>query len=63
MSQLMCYLTSIRNRLTVLKKDRGDFIKSSDVLNLYHLIVKQGAVLEILLLRTTLTHVCSYEAQ
>ncbi|TDL23623.1 hypothetical protein BD410DRAFT_786858 [Rickenella mellea] len=34
-------LINIRNRLTVLKKDRGDFIKSSDVLNLYHQIVKQ----------------------
>lgn len=33
---------SIRHRLTVLKKDRGDFIKASDVLNLYHQTVKQG---------------------
>lgn len=34
----------IRNRLTVLKKDRdpGNFIKSSDVITLYHQIVKQG---------------------
>ncbi|KAL5537113.1 hypothetical protein ACEPAF_936 [Sanghuangporus sanghuang] len=34
-------LINIRNRLTVLKKDRGDFIKTSDVLNLYHQTVKQ----------------------
>ncbi|EJD07338.1 uncharacterized protein FOMMEDRAFT_16036 [Fomitiporia mediterranea MF3/22] len=34
-------LINIRNRLAVLKKDRGDFIKTSDVLNLYHQTVKQ----------------------
>ena len=33
---------SIRNRLTALKKDRGEFIKSQDVMNLYQAIVKQG---------------------
>lgn len=34
--------TSIRNRLTALKKDRGEFIKPSDVDRLYQAIVKQG---------------------
>lgn len=34
--------SSIRNRLTALKKDRGDFIKTTDVLALYQQIVKQG---------------------
>jgi hypothetical protein len=33
---------SIRNRLTALKKDRGDFIKSSDVNSLYQAVIKQG---------------------
>jgi hypothetical protein len=41
-----CLLTdlqnSIRNRLTALKKDRGDFIKSSDVNSLYQAVIKQG---------------------
>ncbi|GBE86373.1 UPF0662 protein [Sparassis crispa] len=32
---------NIRNRLTALKKDRGEFIKASDVNSLYHAIVKQ----------------------
>jgi len=32
---------SIRNRLTALKKDRGDFIKSSDVNSLYQAVIKQ----------------------
>ncbi|KAF8498738.1 hypothetical protein F5888DRAFT_1691501 [Russula emetica] len=31
----------IRNRLTALKKDRGDFIKSSDVNSLYQAVIKQ----------------------
>ncbi len=35
-------LASIRNRLTALKKDRGDYIKPSDVNQLYQAIVKQG---------------------
>jgi NTP pyrophosphatase (non-canonical NTP hydrolase) len=34
-------LISIRNRLTALKKDRGEFIKSSDVNQLYQAVVKQ----------------------
>jgi hypothetical protein len=34
---------SIRNRLTVLKKDRGEYIKASDVNSLYQAVVKQGA--------------------
>ena len=33
---------SIRNRLTALKKNRGEFIKQSDVNQLYQAIVKQG---------------------
>ena len=33
---------SIRNRLTALKKDRGEYIKPSDVNQLYQAIVKQG---------------------
>ncbi|KAI0299145.1 hypothetical protein BC826DRAFT_1090537 [Russula brevipes] len=32
---------NIRNRLTALKKDRGDFIKPSDVNSLYQAIIKQ----------------------
>ncbi|KAJ7576912.1 hypothetical protein C8J56DRAFT_971902 [Mycena floridula] len=32
---------NIRNRLTALKKDRGDFIKASDVNSLYQAVVKQ----------------------
>ncbi|KIY52826.1 hypothetical protein FISHEDRAFT_18746, partial [Fistulina hepatica ATCC 64428] len=32
---------SIRNRLTALKKDRGEFIKASDVNSLYQAVVKQ----------------------
>jgi hypothetical protein len=35
-------IRSIRNRLTALKKDRGDFIKSSDVNSLYQAVIKQG---------------------
>ena len=35
-------LPSIRNRLTVLKGNREQFIKASDVMNLYHAIIKQG---------------------
>lgn len=34
--------SSIRNRLTALKKNRGEYIKSSDVNVLYQAIVKQG---------------------
>lgn len=37
-----CLLSSIRNRLTALKKNRGEFIKPSDVNQLYQMIVKQG---------------------
>ena len=33
---------SIRNRLTALKKNRGEYIKASDVNTLYQAIVKQG---------------------
>ena len=36
---------SIRNRLTALKKDRGEFIKSSDVNQLYQAVVKQSPLL------------------
>ncbi|KAF8478777.1 hypothetical protein JB92DRAFT_3085999 [Gautieria morchelliformis] len=32
---------NIRNRLTVLKRDRGEFVKAHDVLSLYHAVVKQ----------------------
>ncbi|TFY72015.1 hypothetical protein EVG20_g995 [Dentipellis fragilis] len=32
---------NIRNRLTALKKDRGEYIKASDVNNLYQAIIKQ----------------------
>ncbi|KAJ7625650.1 hypothetical protein FB45DRAFT_921957 [Roridomyces roridus] len=32
---------NIRNRLTVLKRDRGDYIKASDVNSLYQAVVKQ----------------------
>ncbi|KAF8889353.1 hypothetical protein BD779DRAFT_1521058 [Infundibulicybe gibba] len=32
---------NIRNRLTVLKKDRGEYIKASDVNSLYQAVVKQ----------------------
>jgi len=35
-------LSSIRNRLTALKKDRGEFIKASDVNQLYQSVVKQS---------------------
>lgn len=35
-------LPSIRNRLTALKKNRGNFVKAQDVLSLYHAVVKQG---------------------
>ncbi|KAF8518013.1 hypothetical protein BU17DRAFT_76289 [Hysterangium stoloniferum] len=31
----------IRNRLTALKKDRGDYVKAHDVLSLYQAVVKQ----------------------
>ncbi|KAJ7210382.1 hypothetical protein GGX14DRAFT_450517 [Mycena pura] len=34
-------LINIRNRLAVLKKDRGDYIKASDVNSLYQAVVKQ----------------------
>ncbi|PPQ62875.1 hypothetical protein CVT24_006273 [Panaeolus cyanescens] len=34
-------LINIRNRLTALKKDRGEFIKASDVNQLYQSVVKQ----------------------
>uniref|UniRef100_A0A0W0FXM3 Uncharacterized protein n=1 Tax=Moniliophthora roreri TaxID=221103 RepID=A0A0W0FXM3_MONRR len=34
-------LVNIRNRLTALKKDRGEFIKASDVNQLYQAVVKQ----------------------
>ncbi|KAF6761564.1 hypothetical protein DFP72DRAFT_879019 [Ephemerocybe angulata] len=34
-------LVNIRNRLTALKKDRGEFIKASDVNSLYQGVVKQ----------------------
>lgn len=33
---------SIRNRLTALKKNRGEYIKASDVNTLYQAVVKQG---------------------
>lgn len=36
-------ICSIRNRLTALKKDRGEYIKASDVNILYQAIVKQGS--------------------
>lgn len=32
---------NIRNRLTALKKDRGEFIKPADVNSLYHAVIKQ----------------------
>lgn len=32
---------NIRNRLTALKKDRGNYVKAQDVLSLYHAVVKQ----------------------
>jgi hypothetical protein len=35
---------SIRNRLTALKKDRGEFIKPADVNSLYQAVIKQGAL-------------------
>ncbi|EIN06053.1 hypothetical protein PUNSTDRAFT_115424 [Punctularia strigosozonata HHB-11173 SS5] len=34
-------LTNIRNRLTALKRDRGEYIKSSDVNSIYQAVVKQ----------------------
>jgi hypothetical protein len=34
---------SIRNRLTALKKDRGEFIKAQDVNSLHQAVVKQSA--------------------
>ncbi|KAJ7289269.1 hypothetical protein C8J57DRAFT_1165101 [Mycena rebaudengoi] len=34
-------LINIRNRLTVLKRDRGEYIKASDVNSLYQAVVKQ----------------------
>lgn len=40
-------LFSIRNRLTALKKDRGEFIKAHNVLSIYQAVVKQGTVLAI----------------
>jgi len=33
---------SIRNRLTALKKDRGEYIKPADVNSLYQAMIKQG---------------------
>jgi hypothetical protein len=33
---------SIRNRLTALKKDRGEYIKPGDVNSLYQAMIKQG---------------------
>lgn len=33
---------SIRNRLTALKRDRGEYIKASDVTSIYQAVVKQG---------------------
>jgi len=33
---------SIRNRLTALKKDRGEYIKPADVNSLYQAVIKQG---------------------
>ncbi len=41
-SDVARFVPSIRNRLTALKKNRGEFIKSSDVNQLYQAIVKQG---------------------
>ena len=38
-------IRSIRNRLTVLKRDRGEYIKPSDVNSLYQAVVKQGLFL------------------
>lgn len=35
-------LSSIRNRLTALKKDRIEFIKAADVNSLYQAVVKQS---------------------
>ncbi|KAG8698496.1 hypothetical protein FRC08_005877, partial [Ceratobasidium sp. 394] len=32
---------NIRNRLTALKQNRGEYIKSQDVLSIYHAVVKQ----------------------
>jgi ActR/RegA family two-component response regulator len=34
---------SIRNRLTALKRDRGEYIKPADVDKLYQAMLKQGA--------------------
>lgn len=36
-------ICSIRNRLTALKMDRGEYIKPSDVNSLYQAVVKQGS--------------------
>ncbi|KAJ7648579.1 hypothetical protein DFH06DRAFT_1300350 [Mycena polygramma] len=36
-----CGPESIRNRLTVLKRDRGEYIKASDINSLYQAVVKQ----------------------
>ena len=41
-SKFNAHVHSIRNRLTVLKRDRGEYIKPSDVNSLYQAVVKQG---------------------
>jgi hypothetical protein len=41
-SNINVHIASIRNRLTVLKRDRGEYIKPSDVNSLYQSVVKQG---------------------
>ena len=48
-TRIHTYISSIRNRLTALKKDRAEFIKVSDVNSLYQAVVKQSASLPILL--------------
>lgn len=40
---------SIRNRLTALKQNRGEYIKSQDVLSIYHAVVKQGTLVPVAL--------------
>ena len=37
-------VTSIRNRLTALKKDRNDFTSAQDVMSIYNAVLKQGAL-------------------
>ena len=51
-------LVHIRNRLTALKKDSGEYIRPQDVIDIYKAVIKQGE----LLLFTSQDHSCKVDA-